>query len=458
MSNTINDPIHSDDTVPDEDVVFDIKESHSKIVSSDLLRGLHWRRMPMLELVSERFSILCSKSLSYFIHANVSITPISIDTQHFGAFMREAQPASCGSIVSLAPLPGQMLIIFNNIRSLIQTKYNYHSNKLAVRLSSLDAALVTPIINEIVNNLETVLSELIPFKLKNERIETYMAFFSIFSPSDTIVTITFEYETNIAADNITLCIPTKNLAPIKDLLHSSWMKMDSPTTMYYDKQLQKCVEKAVAAVSVSCSAYMSADVPRSTFKQIKEGNTIRLGNVGENDVTVSLNGVDKFRGTLIQGKTGNTFKIERMIPRSDPPFTTDRAPLPSGGKTGQEQIPSDPTDAGDLFSWTLGADAKNLFQLLADEHPCTIAIIIERLPSGELAFDILRQFPEEIQKTVLCYMAGASDMPLVSLSSLDGCLREQYNSLLAHPQVKPADEARTRDIMVALGMKEGECA
>ena len=77
--------IESESDVPDDD---------SGIVSFDLanqdriIRG----RMPVLEIVNDRFSRLCTNALSNVLRKRVELNPLSIDMTKFGDFMRIGLP------------------------------------------------------------------------------------------------------------------------------------------------------------------------------------------------------------------------------------------------------------------------------------------------------------------------------------------------------------------------------
>ena len=72
------------------DTAKDETEDEGDIVAFDLanqdriIRG----RMPVLEIVNDRFARLCTNALSNAVRKRVELNPISIDMTKFGEFMR----------------------------------------------------------------------------------------------------------------------------------------------------------------------------------------------------------------------------------------------------------------------------------------------------------------------------------------------------------------------------------
>ena len=83
----------------------EIPEDDTGVVSFDLanqdriIRG----RMPVLEIVNDRFSRLCTNALANTMRKRVDINPISIDMSKFGDFMRSLPVPTSISIFKMDP-------------------------------------------------------------------------------------------------------------------------------------------------------------------------------------------------------------------------------------------------------------------------------------------------------------------------------------------------------------------
>lgn len=94
----------------------DIQHDDSGIVPFDLanqdriIRG----RMPVLEIVNDRFARLCTNALSNAVRKRVELNPISIDMTKFGDFMRSLPVPTSINIFKMEPLRGNAIIVVDS--------------------------------------------------------------------------------------------------------------------------------------------------------------------------------------------------------------------------------------------------------------------------------------------------------------------------------------------------------
>ena len=93
----------------------DVPGEDSEIAPFDLanqdriIRG----RMPVLEIINNRFARLCTNALTNLVRKRVELNPISIDMAKFGEFMRSLPLPSCINIFKMDPLHGNALMVVN---------------------------------------------------------------------------------------------------------------------------------------------------------------------------------------------------------------------------------------------------------------------------------------------------------------------------------------------------------
>lgn len=74
-----------------------------------IIRG----RMPVLEIINDRFARLCTNALTNTVRKRVEISPISIDMAKFGEFMRSLPVPTSINIFKMEPLRGNALMIID---------------------------------------------------------------------------------------------------------------------------------------------------------------------------------------------------------------------------------------------------------------------------------------------------------------------------------------------------------
>ena len=100
--------IESEMDMPDEDadgvVAFDLANQDR------IIRG----RMPVLEIVNDRFARLCTNGLSNAVRKRVELNPISIDMTKFGEFMRSLPVPTSINIFKMDPLRGNAIMVVDS--------------------------------------------------------------------------------------------------------------------------------------------------------------------------------------------------------------------------------------------------------------------------------------------------------------------------------------------------------
>jgi flagellar motor switch protein FliM len=92
----------TDETVDDSGILpFDLANQNR------IIRG----RMPVFEIINDRFSRLYTNSLTNIVRKRVEVNPISVDMFKFGDFMRSLPVPTSINIFKMDPLRGNAIII-----------------------------------------------------------------------------------------------------------------------------------------------------------------------------------------------------------------------------------------------------------------------------------------------------------------------------------------------------------
>jgi flagellar motor switch protein FliM len=184
-------------------------------------------RMPTLEIVNERFARNFRLGLFNFIRRTPAVSAGPVRVVKYSAFLRDIVVPTSINIISLAPLRGSGLLVFdpNLVFAVIDTLFG-GSGKLHLRIEGRDfSPTETRIIQRLV---EVALAEytkawgaLCRFRFQHQRSEMHTQFANIASPSEIVVATTFNLELGDAGGEVHLCLPYASLEPIRDLLYST---------------------------------------------------------------------------------------------------------------------------------------------------------------------------------------------------------------------------------------------
>ncbi|MCX8004087.1 MAG: flagellar motor switch protein FliM [Burkholderiaceae bacterium] len=184
-------------------------------------------RMPTLEIVNERFARNLRLGLFNFIRRTPEMAVGPVRVIKYSQFLRDIVVPTNINIVSVAPLRGSALFIFDPklVFCVIDTLFG-GNGKLHVRIEGRDfSPTETRIIQRL---LDVTLQEytrawgtLFRFHFQYQRSEMHTQFANIASPSEIVVATTFNVEIGEAGGEIHVCFPYAALEPIRDLLYSS---------------------------------------------------------------------------------------------------------------------------------------------------------------------------------------------------------------------------------------------
>ena len=207
-------------------------------------------RMPTLEIINERFARNLRIGLFNFMRRSPEISVGPVRVIKYSAFLRDIVVPTNINIVSVAPLRGSALIIFdpNLVFCVIDNLFG-GSGKFRMRIEGRD---FSPTEQRIIQRLmEVTLGEyskawgaLFRFNFQHQRSEMHTQFANIASPSEIVVCTTFNIEIGDAGGEVHFCFPYASLEPIRDVLYSSLQGDGQEPDRRWVKQLTRQVQAA----------------------------------------------------------------------------------------------------------------------------------------------------------------------------------------------------------------------
>ena len=211
------------------DTTKDETEDEGDIVAFDLanqdriIRG----RMPVLEIVNDRFARLCTNALSNAVRKRVELNPISIDMTKFGEFIRSLPVPTSINIFKMDPLRGNAIMVVDSrlVFALVENIFGGSGSQPKIEgreFTRIEQAVVDHVVKLALENMEESWRPVHDVKLELVRSEINPQFAAIVPPSDVVVVITFEVELDTALGSMIVCLPYATIEPIRSKLHASF--------------------------------------------------------------------------------------------------------------------------------------------------------------------------------------------------------------------------------------------
>ena len=184
-------------------------------------------RMPTLEIVNERFARNIRLGLFNFIRRNPEISVGQSKVQKYSAFLRNIVVPTNINVMNVKPLRGTALMIcepslvFTVIDNLFGGTGKLHTRIEGRDFSPTEQRIIQRIVEVFVDEYRKAWEGVYPLELEYVRSEMHTQFANIATPSEIMVTASFDIEVGEAGGAMHICIPYSTLEPIREMLHSS---------------------------------------------------------------------------------------------------------------------------------------------------------------------------------------------------------------------------------------------
>ena len=293
----------------------DIPEDDSGVVSFDLanqdriIRG----RMPVLEIVNDRFARLCTNALANAMRKRVDLNPISIDMSKFGDFMRSLPVPTSINIFKMDPLRGNALLVVDSrlVFALVENFFGGAGSQPKVEgrdFTPIEQAIVDRVVKIALSNMEDAWRPVHEVHIEQTRSEINPQFAAIVPPSDVVIVVTFEVELENAIGSLIACLPYATLEPIRSKLHASFqserLEVDHAWIARFKERLLETPVEMVIELG-------QTHITGRQLLNLEVGDILLLNTDTEELLEAEVEGVRKFYGLPGTVKGSKAFQVVR---------------------------------------------------------------------------------------------------------------------------------------------------
>lgn len=278
----------------------DVQIDPSGIVPFDLanqdriIRG----RMPVLEIVNDRFARLCTNALTNAIRKRVELNPISIDMTKFGDFLRSLPVPTSINIFKMEPLRGNAIIVVDSrlVFALVENVFGGSGSTPKVEgrdFTRIEQAIVDRIIKIALDNMEESWRPVHDVKLELVRSEINPQFAAIVPPSDVVVVINFEVELDTSIGSMIICLPYATIEPIRSKLHASFQTERLEVDHAWVSRLKERLLETPVDLKIRMG---TTQITSNQLLRLQVGDVLMLDTDIEDMLPCTVAGVTKFWG------------------------------------------------------------------------------------------------------------------------------------------------------------------
>lgn len=288
-------------------------QEESGIVPFDLanqdriIRG----RMPVLEIINDRFARLASGSLANAIRKRIDVNPISIDMSKFGDFMRSLPVPTSINIFKMDPLRGNALLVVDTrlVFAFVENFFGGSGSQPKVEgrdFTRIEQTIISRVVKIVLGNLEDAWRPVHDVHVELVRSEINPQFATIVPPSDVVVVVTFEVELDNAVGSLVLSLPYATIEPIRSKLYASYqserLEVDHAWIARFKERLEETPVEFVVTLGHS-------QITARQLLNLEEGDILLLDTDVDDQLVGEVEGVPKFYGYAGQIKGNKAFRI-----------------------------------------------------------------------------------------------------------------------------------------------------
>ena len=270
-------------------------------------------KLPMLEIIFEKFIRQLSTSLRNLTSETVDITISDFSSLRFGSYFDSLTSPS--SIVVFKAVEWENLgllilendMIFSFVDLLLGGKKNalQKESKDADRiLTSIEQVLARQISEVILAELSQAFDQITPTTFTFERLESNPNFVNISRPGDAVIVLRLKIEIDEQVKNVELLIPYKTIEPVNEQMQQVFLG----DKFGIDQEWERLLSEAVHDVDLPIEAVICNKI--STVEEIaklKIGDTFIMDHAKDKDIIVRSGPIPLFTGKI--GKVDNKVAI-----------------------------------------------------------------------------------------------------------------------------------------------------
>jgi flagellar motor switch protein FliM len=248
-----------------------------------------------------------------------------VAVQRYSAFLRELAVPTNFNIVAIRPLRGSGLIVCEPalVFGVIDTLYG-GLGKYQTRIEGRDSSATE---QRVINRLVDVITEeykkawkgIYPVELEYQRSEMQPQFANIATPSEIVVSTSFQLEIGDISGSIHFCFPYATLEPIRDVLYSS----TQGDSIEVDKRWVNLLTYEIQAAEVTLVAQLAkADATVQQLLSMKKGDFIELER--EPTIQATVDGVPLFECQYGTHNAKYAIRIDKALRGNDKNWLGDR--------------------------------------------------------------------------------------------------------------------------------------
>lgn len=259
-----------------------------------IIRG----RMPMMDLINDRFTRSFRVSLSSVLRKTTSVNVINREMSKFGELLTTLPIPTCICVLRLNELRGPALIIIESklayaiIDSFFGGKDRPFTKVDGKEFTKIELTFMKRIMDIAIRDLEESWAPIQELDAQFMRAEINPQFVGIVPPSEVVLNTTYEIEFESASGTIMIVFPYSTIEPVKQKLSSTFQTDNEVIDTVWTTYLSQHIQSTKTSVIVKLG---ETDIAMSDLVNLKVGDVIPLNQEISGELMIEVEDVPKMK-------------------------------------------------------------------------------------------------------------------------------------------------------------------
>ncbi len=278
---------------------------------SRIVRG----RMPMLEMINERFARQFRSGLFGMLRRTAEITAAPIKVQKFSEYAQGLHVPSSLNLIKLEPLRGTALLVLDGklVFTVVDNFFGGNGRYAKIEgreFTATESRIIQMVMRQVFADLRDAWTACTEIKLEYLSSEINPHFANIVSPSEIVVISCFNVELDSGSGELHVTMPYSMIEPIRDRLDSS-VQVDRSQ---HDERWMATLRDEIEEAEVELTPVLgNATVTLERLVDLKPGDVIPCDFDG--NVTLYAEGIPVVRGSYGASRGQQAVKVSQRIAR-----------------------------------------------------------------------------------------------------------------------------------------------
>lgn len=273
-------------------------------------------RMPILEIIYERFIRTFRVSLSNSLRKISTISMISTDLLKFGEFVNTLPIPSCMCIMRFNELRGPALLVFESkLAYAFIDSYFGGTDRPFTKIDGkeftmIELSFMKKVMDMAISDLEEAWAPVHRIDAQYLRTEINPQFVGVVPPSDVIIATTLEVEFESASGTIMIVVPYSTIEPIKQKLSSSFQTDNDMADSIWTQAMNEHIKDAMSTLAVKLG---EAEMTVGDLITLEKGDIIPLNQEASGEVSLMVEGVEKMKCLIGVHKGNRAVQVTELL-------------------------------------------------------------------------------------------------------------------------------------------------